>query len=161
MAEPPAAHVAHAIPGRVRLRVPAARGYPDRLDRMRRKLSAHHGVRAVEVDHRTGSVLVLGDVALHALADAAEADGLFRLIPPQALKPVEDALGLGIEQADARIRGLTGGRVGLFGLTVAFLVAVAAIQAYRGRVGAPAASLLWYAFTTALMVHSGRRAASG
>jgi len=157
VAEPrPHAHVVHAIPGRLRLRVPSARGRPERLESLRRRLAAHQGVRDVRVDARTGSVLVLGQIAWDALHHIGEEDGLFALVPPAAVRQVEDELLQSLERVESGIRGLSGGRFGLLGGTVAALVALALVQLLRGQTGTPATSLLWYAFSavlTARIIH--------
>ncbi len=154
-----AAHVVHAMPGRVRLRLPSARGRPERLEHVRSRLAAQRGVTAVNVDHRTGSVVVEGEVALQALGALGEAEGLFSLVPPQMLKPLAEDMMRGVETVDSRIRFITHGRVGLLSALATVLVAVAAVQLLRGRVGAPAVTLLWYAFATVMMAQAGRRPA--
>jgi hypothetical protein len=67
----------HAIPGRVRLRVPGIKGRPALAREVQRQLSGFRIVRRVEVSTVTGSVLVLYDPA-----DNAAMAELGRLIIP-------------------------------------------------------------------------------
>jgi Heavy metal associated domain 2 len=53
--------VAHSSPGRVRLRVHHADRSPRRMEEMRERLQAQPDIHAVEVNARTGSVLVRGE----------------------------------------------------------------------------------------------------
>jgi len=52
------AHIAHHIPGRLRLKVPGAKGNPAFLDQVRAALTSVEGVSEIEVNPVTGSVLV-------------------------------------------------------------------------------------------------------
>ena len=148
----PRAQVAHAIGGRVRLRL--ARFHPGHLERVRHRLAAEPGIHGVEVDHRTGSVLVWGAVTAELLGEIGRQEGLFDLIPPRVLRPLEDDMTKALEQADLGIRHWSGGRVGLMGLVVGSLAALAVVQTARGRFDVPAPTLLWYMLSAAMMLRS-------
>jgi hypothetical protein len=53
--------ILHAIPGRLRLRFEALKGRPDLASRLHRDLEAVSHMRRVEIDTRTGSVLLQFD----------------------------------------------------------------------------------------------------
>jgi hypothetical protein len=60
------AHVAHHSRGRLRLRVPSAKGNPAELASIRQSLSGVHGVKEVEVNEAIGSVTIHYDPQQHA-----------------------------------------------------------------------------------------------
>lgn len=153
------AHLAHAMPGRVRLRFPAARGHPHRLERLRRHLAAVDGVRHVDVHPRTGSVVVTGDLALESLRALGSGQDLFELELEQLARPLAEELARGLERLDEAMTAWSGGRLRLADAAVAALLATAVVQAIRGRWAGPAAAMLWYAASLALMTrrpHTGR-----
>jgi heavy-metal-associated domain-containing protein len=52
------AHIAHHVPGRLRFRIPDAKGNPERLEQARTALEVLEGVRSVDVNPLTGSVVI-------------------------------------------------------------------------------------------------------
>jgi hypothetical protein len=52
------AYIAHQIPGRVRLKIPAAKGRVDLLERIAAVLGSAGGIRSVECNPATGSMLI-------------------------------------------------------------------------------------------------------
>jgi hypothetical protein len=61
-----AAHVAHHSRGRLRIRVPAAKGNPAALEKIRESLGKVSGVKEVEVSESIGSVTIHYDPRHHA-----------------------------------------------------------------------------------------------
>jgi len=61
-----AAHVAHHLPGRLRIRVPSAKGNPAALEAIRQSLANVAGVKDVQVNETIGSVTVHYDPRYHA-----------------------------------------------------------------------------------------------
>jgi hypothetical protein len=138
----PQARVEHLSPGRLRLRVAGQRGRAAYFEMVRARLGQEPAVRAVQVNARTGSVLLYLHEPVNwpaLLARAAQLD-LFRLVPapaPEATKrrvPAPQVLGRLAEP------GTTGSAV----LALA-LLAGAAVQGWRGQIAAPAVTLVWYA----------------
>lgn len=56
--------ILHVLPGRLRLRFDAAKGRPDLASRLHKRLEAVSGIRRVQIDTRTGSVLMIYDPGL-------------------------------------------------------------------------------------------------
>lgn len=114
------ARVEHHSPGRIRLRVPREHRSPHRLGELRQRLEALPEVHSVEVNHRTGSILLLGEPsprvkeALSDLFEQVEEAGPERLPEVTAVELVK---GL-----DGQIRQVTGGRVSLRWLVPATFV---------------------------------------
>ena len=147
--------VAHDIPGRLRLRLPA--GVP--TEALQTAVAAQPGVASVTWSPRTRSLLVLYDPehgTRTAIADAvAQATGLRNPPGPDTaavLAPTEPgaALAVGVRElfgeVDQRVQSATHGLLGLGGLFPVALTAWAMAEVVRGRV-APLAwsSALWYA----------------
>ena len=62
--------VAHALPGRVRLKIPRVKENPELARRAQDKLGRVRGVQRVEANPATGSLLILYDAALLASVEA-------------------------------------------------------------------------------------------
>jgi cation transport ATPase len=83
------ANVAHHVKGRLRVRMPKNKRDHASLERVKRSIAPMHGVKSVDVNSSTGSVIVNYDADKHAdfpstLARHAEANNLFTLAPPPA-----------------------------------------------------------------------------
>jgi cation transport ATPase len=81
------ADVAHHVKGRIRVRMPKNKRDHATLEKVKRSISPMHGVKSVDVNSSTGSVIVHYDANKHAdfpstLAHHAEANNLFTLGPP-------------------------------------------------------------------------------
>lgn len=83
MLDPDDVHIAHFIPGRVRIKVAAIKGNPDRARRLTEVFSGVPGVRSIDCNPLTGSALILYDTRRIAQSDAARAlaDVLRRELP--------------------------------------------------------------------------------
>jgi hypothetical protein len=124
----PAAEVAHAMPGRTRLRLPDHRGDAAFFASVTSGLLSLPGVFDVETRPLTGSVLIAHLNPLEELGDAARTAGLFNL----RSAPVPPSLDPKVE-FDPKL---------IFALALAGL---AIWQISREKVVPPALTLLWYA----------------
>src|ERR1700692_4918761 len=82
------AHVIHHVRGRMRVKVPGAKGDPSLLQQIKEAISPLSGVRQVDVNSATGSIVVNYDASLHdrfqqQLSVHADQSGLFMLQPPE------------------------------------------------------------------------------
>jgi hypothetical protein len=96
-------HVAHAMPGRVRLKVDKVKGNPAFARKAQEKLSRMPGVKGVEVKPLTGSVLIYYDAAA-LLAEgtlAAFTGGFAELFPELGAA----ATTMGLESLLGRLAG--------------------------------------------------------
>ena len=124
----PLAQVAHAMPGRARLRVADRRGDAAYFASVSKALSAIAGVRAVEVAPMTGSVLIQHSGPLARIGVAAQEARLFVVgEAPQA------ARGTAEFSIDPQV------------IAALALFAAALWQMSKERVWPPAITLLWYA----------------
>jgi hypothetical protein len=153
MAEVPQAYIAHQMPGRLRLRIPHWRDDLQSFERVGEQARKIAGVEKVEVNPSTGSVLILAPDT-SAAVDELVTKGLLTLVErPSLVKTSERASAeslvqrgrLALQLADREIARLTNGRENLQSLVLAGLLGGGIIQLARGKVLAPASTLLWYA----------------
>ncbi len=95
-----AATVAHAIPGRTRMRVKPQLRTPEQMAKVKEQLEKQEGVRSVSVNHRTGSVLIKherhveGDRVFRAVLGDVELAAESVMEVPEADSPYERLAGL-------------------------------------------------------------------
>src|SRR5580692_11920413 len=58
-------HVAHQVPGRVRMKIPSAKGNPELLEQMKQTLSVIPGIEEVIINPATGSLVLHYDTDQH------------------------------------------------------------------------------------------------
>jgi Heavy metal associated domain 2 len=58
-------HVAHQVPGRVRMKIPSAKGNPELLEEMKQTLSVIPGIEEVIINPATGSLVLHYDTDQH------------------------------------------------------------------------------------------------
>lgn len=137
--------VVHQSPGRMRARIPRQDRSPEHTARVREHLEAHPEVHAVEVNERTGSILVRGErtdglrEALDECLELVDESGPENL--PEA--GVESVVVL-LRGVDTRIMRSTHGRLSLRWLVPASFVAVAVRQLLRG--GLTVGEIPWFVF---------------
>jgi hypothetical protein len=142
-----AAHLVHRARGRVRLRIPGRRHDASWLADLEGRLRDLPGITEVSANPSTAGVLILFDPA--AVPDPIpriEATGLLQVIAPPPLSPTLAGLSRVAARLDDSLGERSGGSVDLRTLSVISLLVLAMYQAMRGRLLAPAISLLWYAF---------------
>ena len=147
MEETPQAFLCHAVPGRTRIKVPDRRGDLAYFAGLERDLAPAPGVAHVSVRPMTGSVVILHDGEVAALAAHALDKGLFTLGDgePQ-LEPVVERLRGAAVAADRRVRAWSGGGLDMATLMSLVLIVAALVQLRNGRLFGPASHLLWTAF---------------
>lgn len=141
---PPSAHVVHTLRGRVRLRVPAARGDQTVIDRIGLALANDRSVREVRVSARTGSVLLVHDGDLDALLGRATRDGILVVEREMPRAPMSRILSA-IQEADARLASQTQGAMGLGTVTMFAMLAASVYQTRQGHFLPAGMTLLKYA----------------
>ena len=83
------ARVAHHVRGRIRLKLPSAKGDPRALQEIKQSIAPLHGVRKVDLNTAAGSVVVHYDSTVHEdihghLAEHGEISGLYSIHAAQA-----------------------------------------------------------------------------
>ena len=145
-----AVHLEHAVAGRARLRAPARRGDSEWFERIRQDLQACEGVVDVEARPLTGCLVVRHVGEFAGIADIAARQAGLRVEGPPAPAPLRPELELRLERARAAVSEIIGREFSWRQALLSTLVGLGLFQLFRGRVLAPAATLLWYALTLAL-----------
>lgn len=154
----PAAYVAHGIPQRTRMRIPAQRGNHDYFRRLAKALERLPGILEVETNPLTAGLLLRHDIPLDEIGAFAEAQELFALSPELAASAPLGTRLLDIGRAlDRALLDVTGGRLNATEASLLLALALALYQLWRGNVLPPALPLFGYALSI-LAVAAARRA---
>jgi len=114
----PEAFVGHRTPQRLRVRIPSKKGKTPYFAAVAERFGREKRLALAEVNHRTGSVLFIGDSPdLDAIAEYARKEGLFDLgpsgnSPPHVARSVAAPLG----NLSGQVRRFTGGYLDLPGI---------------------------------------------
>jgi hypothetical protein len=144
----PHAEIVHQLPGRLRLRVPAARGNPQFFGDLAQRLGTLAGVRQVRANPRTGSLLVAHAGEAEAFRRAAREAELLEVSPLAAPGPVR---ARAYSERLAHFPPLSLAAAGLTGLGVA--------QVARGKLFGTASENFWMAFRIYAVMNRPRIAA--
>lgn len=141
----PIAHLAHELSGRTRLKIPSERGNTNYFDRVCRDLAECPGIGRIEVNSRTGSLLILHTEPITRIAGFACDHQLFILQDNGAshYTPLNQAAKKFVE-LDTAIARFSLGDLDVRSLVFVILLMVSALQIFRGQILAPASTLLWY-----------------
>ena len=121
---PPGASICHAVPGRIRVRVPGMRGNQVWFDALCADLVRRPEFSVVSANARTGTILLRGrDLEPDGLSHLARTAGWFELLTDEVERDTE-----------ATGRPLA-----------AIMLMLALVQALRGQIRVPALGFLWYA----------------
>lgn len=144
----PDARVEHALPGRVRFRVPARQGDVGFFEGVRQRLSGAADVARVSTNAQTGSVLVFFEGDLDGIVCFAREHDLFQIgavteapRPRNEEPPPWSNLFDAVQNLDARLRRESDERWGIGPLAFYGLLAACVVQLKRGQY-LPAASTL-------------------
>ncbi len=152
------ATIVHAIPGRIRFRLDRSLRSPESLRSLTDTLSQMEGVRRVEVNPATGSLLLLYDpevlnieqlylAARTANVNVLIPEGAAAELPSEEVSAIASRINSFFGQMDSAVFRFTGGTIDVktlvpFGLATA---ALRQIAASRGRLATvPWYVLLWY-----------------
>ncbi|HVO83508.1 MAG TPA: hypothetical protein VMU60_03685 [Syntrophobacteria bacterium] len=145
----PEAFVGHRTPQRLRVSIPSKKGKTLYFSAVAEKLGREKALALAEVNHRTGSLLFVGDsLDLDAIADHARKEGLFDLGPSGNATPhVTRAVAAPLGNLSGQVRRFTGGHLDLPGIVFVGLLTAGVVEIARGNFGAPPwYTAFWYAF---------------
>lgn len=145
----PAAYLVHALPGRIRLRVPEKRGDAAYFSRLAQALSQSL-VGAVAVNASTGSVLVHDAAGLKPtdLAASGRELALFEVHDDPGPRPARSALvtaSAGLHGLDGLFARASGGHLDFRSGMFIVLLLLAGRQIYKGNFMVPGFTFLWHA----------------
>lgn len=148
---PPVGYLVHAGPGRLRIKLPECRDDRTYFAGAVEVFQKLPGVTSVQVSPLTGGLLLHHTGSAAALVQAATDSGLFRI---DSLEPNRPPIG---REVMTRLGSLNEALSAVFGRpvdiwSVAFIAfsGLALLQLARGRVMAPAITMVWYAVSAAL-----------
>jgi hypothetical protein len=162
--------VAHQVPGRVRMKIPGAKGNPELLQQIAQTFAAIPGIEDITVNPTTGSLVMRYDTDLHDefhhhfqrhhgahasnycapsteidhLVDKIESEAEFLAQHSQTAQAVVDLF----RKADREIRTATGNNVDLKIVLAAGIIGVTMLE-----VGAAAATPVWVTLTLFALNH--------
>ncbi len=148
------AYVAHALPGRLRLRIPEQRGNDAYFADLCERLSNRREFTAVTANAMTGGILLhlAPGVAIPEVAAAATALSLFDVqsaaVPPARPPTSRNALtaaSVSFKGADRLIAEASGGFLDLRSILFLLLLAMAIRQISRGHFMVAGFTPLWHA----------------
>jgi hypothetical protein len=146
----PEGHVCHVTPQRARIRIPSRRGDREFFINLSNALEGCPGVKAIDVNPSTGSVLLMNQegIALDRISGYARDKQLFRLGSPG---PMMQTMMDNVRRLDGAIRSLAGEEIDLASVGFVTLGAMGLYQLARGQILAPAVTVLWYAASVLLI----------
>lgn len=147
----PDAVIAHASTGRLRIRIPSQKGNLSELKSHGDQFAACPGVLSIEVNPVTGSILLIHQTTVSAIAEYARSKNLFSLEEQKGPKvPSADLhrnLGETFKSVDRQIQNLTDGDMDLRGVALAALILMGSAQILTGNAGSiPWFAAYWYAY---------------
>jgi len=147
----PDAVIAHVSIGRLRIKIPSQKGNLEALKSHGDQLAACPGVLSIEVNPVTGSILLIHQTTVSAIAEYARSKNLFSLEKQKGPKvPSADLrrnLGETFKSVDRQIQNLTDGDMDLRGAAFAALIVMGSAQILTGNGGAiPWFAAYWYAY---------------
>jgi len=156
MPDLPQAHVCHAMPNRLRLRIPERRHDAAFFDAVRSRLSEWDSVERVTVNPTAGSVVIHFSNPMDLLAEHAARNDLFTLadadprlldgaMESSAGNSMAEQVQQGFAAVNRTMRRWTGGQEDFRSLIFLGLFGAGIVQLLRGNVTAPAVTLFWYA----------------
>lgn len=141
------ADVVHHTKNRVRIKLRDKVQDPAFYERLKDSAADLPGVESLAINPITGSILYIGtDLNSREIAAALVQKSLLRFETPPALHPVERAVRPFVTLSH-KLKGMTGGEVGLTEAGFLALLAIGVIQILRGNITAPPwYTAFWYAF---------------
>jgi hypothetical protein len=137
----PEAVVCHSTPGRFRVKVPSRKGNAAYFSNVKDRFAHLEGVKEVEANALTGSVVFSHVADLKSISTFAEEHSLFRLIKLESGTP---ALSRNVVKAfsdfDKRVKRFTGNELDVPGAAFLTLLGFGIYEISRGNFAAPA----WY-----------------
>ena len=142
------AYLTHTAPGRCRFKIPSKRRDAEYFHTLRETLLDTSGVKQVQVNPLTASVLIFYDteqVDVHDLTAQLQSANQFELSDgPMETQTVWEQAVDGVGNIDQQLKEITLGQIDFKSLLFILLVMMAVRQLQQGVVFAPAITLIWY-----------------
>ncbi|MCF7984063.1 MAG: hypothetical protein K9L70_06640 [Thiohalocapsa sp.] len=150
----PGVMIVHRASGRLRLRVASRRADAAWLRATARRIAEVPGVLAVEMNVSTASFLVRHPISEDVEPALRDLDiWSFEYEDPARPPPLEVLSGT-VAELNTYLRRISAHQADLQTLTFLLLIGLSIAQILRGKIMAPAASMLWYALELAALSRS-------
>jgi hypothetical protein len=138
-----AAYLGHRIPGRARLHVPDRRGDAAFFAQLAGAVRGIEGIERVEVNPRTGSLLLHHNGDLEPILERVQAARLLRLgEEPAAGTLLTAKLRAQLRELSGTLVRASGGQIDPRSAAILFFLIAGLVQLARGQIFAPATTLL-------------------
>jgi hypothetical protein len=139
--------VSHSSPGRLRFRIPSKKGDTACFDSLKRRCEKISGLKSVEANPFTGSLLLTFDPDARLFPQAIALDLDLDLAPEATSpKPLEERVANQFGLLSTKLRDLTGGEIDLKGVAFLGCLAAGLYQLSVGNMAMPAWFVaFWYA----------------
>ncbi|HXX82138.1 MAG TPA: hypothetical protein VEI46_11355 [Thermodesulfovibrionales bacterium] len=143
----PTAHISHQTTGRLRIKIPARKGDNTYFNALKEHFSALEGVRDLQLNPTTGSVLILHTLDNQSVAQYATANNMFSLT---GANPSSASLHLRVTETfkgmNNQVRAFTSGEINIGSLAFLGLMGAGIYQIGKGNFTAiPWYTAFWYA----------------
>ncbi len=143
----PEAHISHHTTGRMRIKIPSKKGDIAYLEALKEHFSGLEGIRALEVNPTTGSVLIVHNLDRQTIEQYATAKNLFSLTAanpsPAGLHPKVSET---FQDLNDQMKAFTSGEINVGGAAFLALLGAGIYQIGRGNLTAiPWYTAFWYA----------------
>ena len=156
----PIAYVSHRINGRLRLRIPGKKHDAGYFKRVSEGFATCAGIREVEANPLTGSLLLTHTAALAQITDYAAEHGFFQLAPENVNPgPLSERLAADLGAVSDRFTSLSRGQIDTRAAVFAGLTLAGLYQLLKRNVWPAGVTLLWYALS--VLPSRGGRAQGG
>jgi len=144
----PVAVVSHRTGGRLRIKVPSKRRDSAFFTSLAERLSAFEGVRSVEVNPLTGSVLINHESEAERIIETSMKAGLLSMGGPRAIPThLHQRLSETFGDMDGALRRASANELDLGGVAFLALIGAGIYQISMGNLAAiPWYTAAWYAF---------------
>ena len=144
---PPVAHISHHTTGRLRIKIPSKKGDSTYLNSLKEHFSGLEGIRDLQFNPTTGSVLILHTLDNQTIAEYAKAKRIFSLTGGNSFP---DGLHLRVTETfkgmNNQVKVLTSGEINIGSLAFLALMGAGIYQIGKGNFTAiPWYTAFWYA----------------
>jgi len=142
----PDAYLSHQTSERLRLKIPSKKGDIAYFSSLRNEFSKNQGIKGVEVNPLTGSVLFIHNANKDSITQHAEAKSLFRLVEKVEESSLSSSISGAFKDLNKQVNSFTDGEIDIPGIAFLGLLAIGIFQISRGNFTAPAwYTAFWYA----------------
>jgi len=145
----PHAYISHQTAERLRIRIPSKRGDAEYFNWLKEQFSSLKGIKKLEVNPLTGSVLIIHNSNKESLMEYAMANNFFSL---KGLDSYPTGLQRRVSETfngfNTQLKELTDGELDIGGLAFLILLGAGIYQISRGNITAiPWYAAFWYALS--------------